>query len=646
MCGIAGFLNQNTSWSPEAAQDVLKNMGMQIAHRGPDDAANWFEPDMQLGFSHRRLAIVDLSPAGKQPMQSASGRYMIVYNGEIYNHIEIRNILEREGYSKNWRGHSDTETLLAGIEQWGLEECIQKCIGMFAVAVADLQEKKLYLVRDRIGEKPLYYGWQEKSFIFASELKAFRSHPAFRGQINPQVLPLYLKYNYIPAPYSIYKNIHKLEAGCILELSLTDFSSKVSRYWSAQSALSEVLTGKSQTEPVEGVVDSLEKLLKDAISKQMMADVPLGAFLSGGVDSSTIVALMQSQSQRPVKTFSIGFDEKNYNEAEHAKAVARHLKTEHTELYVKSREAQDVIPLLPSLYDEPFADSSQIPTYLVSKMTRKHVTVALSGDAGDELFCGYSRYQMTKKIWSKVSVAPLFMRKQMAHILTMLSPGQWNLIMAPLGLTQERNIGDKIHKGAGALSSRSTLDLYQYFITHFSNPNSILAGDSTGSVKDTETVGLPGLGDIETMMLNDLLHYLPDDILVKVDRAAMGVSLEARVPFLDHRVVEFAARLPLEYKIRDGESKWILRQILYKYVPREMIERPKMGFGIPLDVWLRGPLREWAESLINIKKLSEDGFFNPQAVNKLWSEHVSGKRNWAYHLWDVLMFQAWLEQQR
>ena len=639
---------------------TLSGMTNSISHRGPDSSGEWIDVSAHVALGHRRLAIVDLSPAGSQPMQSASGRYVIAFNGEIYNHSDLRGELEKgggphpcplpagEGVQPGWRGQSETETLLAGIEAWGLEATLKKSIGMFAIALWDRQTRTLTLARDRMGEKPLYYGWQgsgnERVFLFGSELKALKVHPAFAADIDRGALCLLLRHNYIPAPYSIYQGIAKLEPGCLLSVSLAQPEPRIWKYWDtvavARAGVAQPFVGTP-----EQAVDALEVLLKDAVRQQMMADVPLGAFLSGGIDSSTVVALMQAQSSRPVKTFTIGFNGDGYNEAVHAKAVARHLGTEHTELYVSPQQAMEVIPRLPGLYCEPFADSSQIPTFLVSQLAKQHVTVSLSGDAGDELFCGYNRYQITEKLWHKLALVPAPLRALVAKGITTLSPTAWDSLADIIpGARRYAALGDKLHKGAGVLASATVDELYLGMVSHLRNPADWVIG---GQEPPTCLMGLrpdlEGLGAVERMMALDTVSYLPDDILVKVDRAGMGVSLESRVPFLDHRLVEFAWSLPLAYKLRDGQTKWPLRQVLYRHVPRELIDRPKMGFGVPLHDWLRGPLRNWAEELLDEARLAREGYFHPEPIRKIWAEHLSGRRNWMAQLWNVLMFQAWLE---
>jgi asparagine synthase (glutamine-hydrolysing) len=643
MCGIVGFLD--SSFTKETATDILGKMACAILHRGPDDMGVWFDENAQVGLGHRRLSIVDLSPAGHQPMVSAHGRFEIAFNGEIYNHLKLRSELEEKG-TITWRGHSDTETLLAGFEALGVEATIQKSIGMFAIAVWDNQNQTLTLIRDRMGEKPLYYGWHNGSLIFGSELRALKQHPLFIPRVDRNALTLLLRHNTIPAPYSIYEGISKLSPGCMLTIRSGEKEGVLSTYWSGVEAVEKGVANRFSGSASESV-DALESLLLDAVGQQMMADVPLGAFLSGGVDSSAIVALMQAQSTNKVKTFSIGFHEKGYNEAEFAKEVASHLGTEHTELYITAQDALEVVPSLPRLYDEPFSDSSQIPTYLVSKMAKQHVTVALSGDAGDELFGGYSRYMMTDRLWGKLSKVPLGLRKLLGQGISSISTETLNSVLSLTPLASRyANIGDKLHKGANVLGSKNISELYMGMVSHERHPESWILNSHEPETLLTGSNSLfNDLNPIETMMALDMLTYLPNDILTKVDRAAMGVSLETRVPFLDHRVVEFAWSLPLEYKLRNGVGKWALREVLYKHVPRSLIDRPKMGFGVPLGEWLRGPLKDWAEALLDEKRLRDEGFFNVPLVRKKWEEHLSGKRNWQYQLWDVLMFQAWLDEQ-
>jgi asparagine synthase (glutamine-hydrolysing) len=648
MCGITGFWDQSRQISNEYLPILVRQMSDTLLLRGPDDSGVWVDTDAGIALGHRRLAIVDLSPEGHQPMLSGDGRYVIVFNGEIYNFPELRKQLQTIGYS--FRGHSDTEVMLASFCEWGVLEATKRFNGMFAFALWDRQERVLHLGRDRIGEKPLYYGWCGNTFIFASELKAFKVHPDFQPEINRDALALFLRFSYIPGPYSIYKSIYKLPPATILSFSgIGNVHPEVVLYWSgrevAESGVSHPFTG-SETQAIE----ELDTLLKDAIAMRMVADVPLGAFLSGGIDSSTVVALMQVQSKQPVKTFSIGFHEQNYNEAQYAKAVAQHLGTDHTELYVTSNEALAVIPKLPSLYDEPFSDASQIPTFLVSQLARTHVTVSLSGDAGDELFAGYNRYVWGRSIWQKIGWIPQKVRHYTANFLTSVSLESWNRgfatldVMLPAKL-KVANSGEQLHKLASVLAVPNPDTMYADLVSNWKETEETVIGSSKLSTFLSDRNLSKSLPDFtERMMYLDLMSYLPGDILVKVDRASMGVSLESRIPFLDHRVVEFAWQIPLSMKIRSNQGKWLLRQVLYKYVPKELIERPKMGFGIPIDSWLRGPLREWAEDLLDESRLRREGYFNPQPIRQKWDEHQSGDRNWQYCLWAVLMFQAWLAE--
>ncbi|MBU1308770.1 MAG: asparagine synthase (glutamine-hydrolyzing) [Gammaproteobacteria bacterium] len=639
MCGFAGVIAPDGN----LLSQQLVAMADAITHRGPDSAGYWTNEFNTVGLVHRRLAIVDLSEAGHQPMASGSSRYMLAYNGEVYNHQTLRNELEQIS-PRHWRGHSDTETLLAAIEQWGLKLTLQKATGMFALALWDNQTKQLQLARDRFGEKPLYYGWQQDCFLFGSQLNALRAHPAFAPEINRNAIALLLRHNYIPAPYSIYLQIYKLLPGTILSLN-ADQQLHTESYWSVRDAMAQA-AANPDTAPTDLQVAALEQTLKQAVAGQMMADVPLGAFLSGGVDSSLIVALMQAQSAKPVKTFSIGFDDPRFNEAEFAKAVAKHLGTEHTELYVTADDALAVVPKLAEIYDEPFSDSSQIPTYLVSQIARQHVTVSLSGDAGDELFCGYNRYLLTARLWHKLNRVPVLLRKMLAGVMTAIPVKGWNALAKVLpARAQLSNLGDKLHKAAAVLACRDAEQLYLGLVSHWQNPEQVVLGSKEPATVLTDEQRKARFADpILQMMAQDTLSYLPDDILVKVDRAAMAVSLETRVPFLDHSVLEHAWRLPKELKLKDGQSKWCLRQVLYKYVPKELIERPKMGFAVPLDAWLRGPLQQWAEALLAEQRLASEGFFDVAIVRNMWQEHLSGKRNWQYQLWDILMFQAWYQR--
>lgn len=648
MCGITGFLNAVKIESDEAFHRVSR-MANTLRHRGPDDAGLWIDVEGGIALGHRRLSIVDLSPSGHQPMHSPSGRYVLVFNGEIYNHVDMRNDLGMQQSSSSlhfpWRGYSDTETLLAGFDYWGIEKTLNRCIGMFAIALWDRKEACLTLARDRLGEKPLYYGWQNGVFLFGSELKSLRAHPSFKNELDRGAVALFLRHNYVPAPYSIYHGVYKLPAGtwvCI-KANNPHADLKPHTYWS----LADVAEN-GQAEPFiatdSEAVDALDLILRDAVSRQMMADVPLGALLSGGVDSSTVVSLMQAQSHRPIKTFTIGFNEATFNEADHAKAVAMHLGTDHTELYVTPRQALDVIPRLPFLYDEPFADASQIPTFLVSQMARQHVTVALSGDAGDELFGGYNRYTVAAELLKARSRLPAGVRTVLANTIRMLPTGTWNLL-GKLGKFPDAS--EKIRKICDVITASSQEEIYYRLVSNWNNPCDLVISAHEPPTMLSSTKAWPKLMQFEhQMMALDALSYLTDDVLVKVDRAAMGVSLESRLPFLDHRVVEFAWRLPLHQKIRNRQGKWVLRQVLYKYVPQALIDRPKKGFSVPIADWLRGPLREWGESLLGESRLQSEGIFHAAPIRRMWSEHLSGKRNSQYQLWSILMFQVWLEQER
>jgi len=622
-------------------------MASALIHRGPDDYGVWTAPQAGLSLSHRRLSIVDLSPAGHQPMASADDSLVLVFNGEIYNHLALRRELEQSGLSGSWKGHSDTETLLAAFAVWGVEATLGKAVGMFALALWDKRRETLLLARDRMGEKPLYYGWVGGAFAFGSELKALRQVPGFDNPIDRDALALYMQFCAVPAPYSIYRDINKLPPGTCLTLTRADIEARQSppptAYWSVTAAARQGLVNPLQNDTE--AISELERLLHVSLEGQMVADVPLGAFLSGGIDSSTVVALMQSRSTRPVKTFTIGFDEAAFDESADAAAIARHLGTEHTEIRVTPADAQAVIPMLPAYYDEPFADSSQIPTHLVSRAARSHVTVALTGDAGDELFGGYDRYTWGRRIWSRVDWIPFELRRLIGSGVQRVSPD----LLDSLSILRPniRNMGDKVRKMGRRLQHARTLDdLYRSLVTEWPAEEQVVRGTKKLPVQIDDMSNAAGIRDAEQrMMLFDMLGYLPDDILAKVDRAAMACSLETRVPMLDHNIVEFAWRLPLHMKIRGNEGKWVLRQVLQKYVPRALTDRPKTGFSIPVGAWLRGPLRDWAEELLDEARLVREGYFDVPQIRRKWDEHLSGRRDWTQSLWCVLMFEAWLEHQ-
>lgn len=644
MCGITGFFTSGNQDATEMNVTV-RRMATTLIHRGPDGGGVWIDAAAGIALGHRRLAIVDLSPTGRQPMLSESGRYVIALNGEIYNFRELRPQLEAKGHS--FRGTSDTEVMLAAFEEWGVLESVPRFNGMFAFAVWDRVARTLYLSRDRMGEKPLYYGYAGDTFLFGSELKALARHPKFQRKVNRDAVAVYLRHNYIPAPYSIYQGISKLSPGCSLELR-PESGPVIRPYWSLQEAAMRGCASPLTCSDQEAA-DQLDELLRDAVRLQMVADVPLGAFLSGGIDSSTIVGLMQAQSSRPVKTFTIGFNEEQFDEARYAKAVARRLGTDHTELYVTPQEAMAVIPKLPWFYDEPFADSSQIPTYLVSQLARQSVTVSLSGDGGDELFGGYRIYASVMAVNNLMRWLPSPLRR----------PAAWAMETAvKTGVLNGWKVSDGKYVGAGLLTNRlmnmaevlrlrTREELYRHMMSQWRTAARLVEGAQEPPTAFTDPARrskLPHL--LQTMEYIDMGSYLPDDILVKVDRAAMALSLESRVPLLDYRVVEFAWRVPVPMKMREGQGKWLLRQVAHRYVPRELLERPKKGFAVPVDRWICGPMREWAEALLEETRLRNEGMFDPVPIRKIWSEHLAGIRNSNSLLWDILMYQAWQEAQR
>ena len=639
MCGIAGVLNL-TSSRDQLEQNAIA-MADSLAYRGPDDQGIWSDADAGVALTHRRLSIVDLSPAGHQPMISADGRFIITYNGEIYNFQDLRPELEAQGIK--FRGHSDTEVMLEAIATYGVEATVKRLIGMFTIGLWDRRERTLTLVRDRLGIKPLYWAKFGDLFLFGSELKALRAYPGWTPRINRSAVAAFMRHNYIPAPHTIYEGVHKVEPGTVLTLPWNG-EPKIKRFWDARTVAQAGLANPIQVDDTE-LTDRLEALLRDAVRRRMVADVPVGAFLSGGINSSTVAALMKAANAGPVRTYTIGFELPGFDETTHSAAVARHLGTDHTELTVTAKEALNVIPQLPDMYDEPFADSSQIPTHLVSAMTRRHVTVALSGDGGDELFGGYNRYQMTGRLWRSFALLPASMRHTLAGLLTAVSPDRWSQMLSIVpASTRPRQVGEKLHKFATVLRAEGDTDLYRRLVTHW-DPSRVIPGatETKGVLWDPQIEqDFPGL--LERMQFLDLVTYLPDDILTKVDRASMAVALEARVPLLDHRVVEFAWKIPRQTLMRYGVGKWPLRQVLYRHVPRELIERPKTGFAIPLGEWLRGPLRDWAETLLSEKRLRESELFSVPTVRQVWTEHLNGRRNWQHLLWDVLMLEAWRER--
>jgi asparagine synthase (glutamine-hydrolysing) len=632
VCGITGFVS-----APASADEltrVVRGMCDALVHRGPDDAGEWADDGAGVAIGFRRLAIIDLSPAGHQPMISASGRYVATLNGEIYNFEEMRGELRARGVAPEFRGHSDTEVMLAAFDAWGVEAAVARFNGMYAIAVWDRETRRLHLVRDRMGVKPLYYGFVGRTFVYGSELKALRRHPGFDARIDRDALRLYLRFMYVPAPFSIYEGIAKLMPGTILTLDPATGETRTTVYWSARDAALDGARHRFGGSEEDASLE-LEALLRDAIKIRMVADVPLGVFLSGGVDSSLVTALMQAQSETPVKSFSIGFADAAYNEAPFAAAVARHLGTEHTELMMHERDALDLIPRLGTMYDEPFADSSQIPTHLVSALARRHVTVSLSGDGGDELFGGYTRYFVGQRLFRGLTKVPRRARPLLGRALTSFSPRAWDRL--------RRRLGERVHKVARVLKGGDVDAMYFELVSHW--PDIVRAqGEGRGAQAPVEDRSQwPTLADpVERMMYFDQISYLPDDILAKVDRASMAVSLESREPLLDYRLVEFAWRLPLSMKVRGGKGKRVLRRVLYRYVPESLIERPKMGFGIPLDAWLRGPLRAWAESLLDPAAIAKHDLLDPAPIRAKWQEHLSGRADWAYYLWAVLMLQVWL----
>jgi len=663
MCGITGvFSSRQNKYIP----DQILRMNSNLSHRGPDDDGIWYSET--IGFGHRRLSILELSDSGAQPMHSLCGRYVIAFNGEIYNHLDLRNQLLEEGASIYWKGQSDTESLIEAIAFWGLDKALKLANGMFAISLWDKAENQLSLARDRMGEKPLYWGWAGSDIIFGSELKALKEHPNFNNSICRDALSQFLTFMYVPAPRSIYSNIFKLEPGTILTIDMGFSSSPpanpirpddkydnfyLRRYWSLNEEIETARLNVINDE-VEAI-SLLSDTLGQAVKRQMISDVPLGAFLSGGIDSSAIVSLMQLHSDRPVKTFTIGFEDSFYDESLFADAVSKHFGTDHTNLLVTEKEAMSIIPILPYLYDEPFADSSQIPSYLVSSLAREKVTVALTGDGGDELFGGYDRYLWGEKIWDRFAGYPYIMRRALGNLINNIPVNIWNktdslhkAFFAP-NKPYNSSLGDKAHKlGSRLKSVKSNDDLYRSLVSVWDISSGILKNapskQSLSLLEDSMPKGIQNELPFQ-MMVQDMRTYLPDDILCKVDRASMGVSLETRAPFLDSEVLKLAFRLPMRFKIKNRQSKWILRQLLYQHIPQSIMERPKAGFGIPIGQWLRGPLNDWASDLLSQDNIAKGGFFDPLIINKIWSEHLSGSRDWTSKIWTILMFQAWYGEQ-
>ncbi|MFT5133588.1 MAG: asparagine synthase (glutamine-hydrolyzing) [Gammaproteobacteria bacterium] len=635
MCGIAGFIS-----TKQESTTIIESMTSALKHRGPDNQGVWCDLENHLYFGHQRLSIVDLSPAGNQPMHSACGRYCIIYNGEVYNTEEIRKKLISIG--KKFCGYSDTEVIVEACATWGITKTVNELIGMFAFALWDKTELTLYLVRDRLGIKPLYWGSFDGLFLFGSELKSLREHPGWTPEVDRNALSAYLRHSYVPTPHSIYKNIFKLKPGSMLTIKPGE-ANEIQQYWDMEQVISQ---GKQSSDVNEETqLQNMEDIIENAVCRRMIADVPLGAFLSGGIDSSLVVSLMQKHSDRPVKTFTIGFSEPDYNEADYAAKVAAYLGTEHNEFYVTPEDAMKVIPDLPEIYDEPFSDSSQIPTYLISKMTREHVTVALTGDGGDEVFAGYSRYFLADRLDRTINLIGRPGCKILQRSLHLCSADTWSKILKHLPARLKiPQVGDKLYKLADVLLD-DKYARYLKLVSHWDKPDKIVLDSQEAKSAISENQFISTMTEyVEQMQYLDTISYLHDDILTKVDRASMAVSLEARVPLLDHRVIEYAWTLPLSMKVKNGKGKWLLRRVLEKYLPVTLIDRPKMGFGVPINSWLRGPLRDWAESLLDESKLREQGYFDPLRVREKWTEHLSGERNWQYYLWDILMFQAWHER--
>ena len=645
MCGIVGVWRRGHL---DSLLEVINRVNGLMENRGPDAEGVWLDEARGLAFGHRRLSIHDLSMTGSQPMESSCGRYILCFNGEVYNFKELKGeIYDRRNSAAEamfrWRGDSDTEVLVEAISMWGVSAAVKKLNGMFAFSVWDKKQLQLDIVRDRFGEKPLFYGWVKDVFVFASEVRAFREIPGFSKDLCLEAVSLFMQNNCVPSPYSIYEGIYKLPPAHILTLKQNSRDVVLNSYWSIEQAAREndgAFSGLSDTE----AVGMLEEKISRSVEKRMLADVSVGAFLSGGIDSSTIVSLMQNNSTLPVKTFSIGFESNSYNEAHNAKKIAQHLGTDHTELYLTPNDAISVIPDLPDIYDEPFADSSQIPTFIVSKLAKKSVTVALTGDGGDELFGGYVRHIWADKLWRNMSMMPYPIRSLLGSMLTAVSPEVYDSIFErvkeflPSAYRQNKS-GDKLHKLSRLLSARTPMEMYCNLTSHWQLKDNVVKGGLPLSVHTSIPCSNRPVSQL--MMDADLKNYFLNDILVKVDKASMAVSLEARVPLLDNSIVDFSFGIPLSMKIRNGSGKWVLKQVLRKHLPDSLIDRPKWGFGLPLDEWMRLELREWCESLLSEECIKDVGYFDPKLIRRKWKEHLSGARNWQYHLWDVLMFHSW-----
>ena len=650
MCGISGIIKQNNTNTFDLESEIVK-MSQSLRHRGPDNSGTWIDNNNGVALGHQRLSILDLSAAGNQPMQLQNKNLVLSFNGEIYNHLEIREKLENQSQGNfKWMSHSDTETLLRAFENWGTSETLKICSGMFSIALWNKKKKKLTLARDRFGEKPLYYGWVNNDFIFASEIKAIKTNKSFNNSICKNSLDHYLKVNYVPAPFSIYKNIFKLESGTYIEINKSTKNVgqiKKKIFWSLESSIKNNKLSTIRDESY--IIKKLEKKLIKSVKSQMLSDVPLGGFLSGGVDSSLITALMQNENNQSIKTFTIGFQDKQFDESIYAKKISNYLGTDHNEIIISDKDCRDVIPLLPKIYDEPFADSSQIPTYLICKVAKQNVTVALSGDGGDEIFGGYNRYTWGPRIWEKISILPFSLRKKLGELSLKLSERNLDIIF---NLFVNRG-GYKIHKIGKALINSTNIDNFMQNMTLEWKEENRLILDHKNNLFENSYIFQNKINDlnftfddpISKMIYLDTVTYLQDDILCKLDRAAMSNSLETRLPFLDKEVIEFANKIPIDIKIKNGIGKWPLKQILSKYIPKDLIDRPKTGFSIPLGKWLKGPLRDWAENLLNEKRITQEGIFSAKLINAKWQQHLDGKQDHSSNLWGILMFQSWLENQ-